>query len=616
MKKNPVSAFIVFILFALILGGRCWKAESHPISWDVGGYYLYLPAQFIYHDPGLVNYEKFDSLRARYEVSNTFYQVTISPTGKRVIKYTLGNSVLYAPFFLVGHTIASLGHYPTDGFSVPYQQSLLWGTFIYAALALWFARKILLHFFKDTVVAFTLIAIVMGTNLYFTMSMDNLQSHYNLFFLYTLLIWSTLQFHGKPTFLRAGVMGLFAGLIILTRPTDVVGWAIPMLWGVGSLADLKNKLVGQLKYGLVFFMVAAVVFFPQMLYWKIYAGSWLYNSYNNPGEGLDLWTPHTLPFLFSYRKGWLVYTPLVWFIVFGIFLSARSKTKVWLPLLVYFIFNLWIISSWTCWWYAGSFSSRAMIQSYAVLIIPLGFFIQWIMSLKKPWSAMAKIGLSLVVLFTVFQTWQYAHGVLRSDRMTRAYYWRVFGATAYEPKNEKYLLKDKFLDTDTIPDAKKFTITREFTIDFNKQAGLKSEPKGRFIQLEGEPDYSLKLDSGQIFFTLLEASSSSMFTQYYAYLRVEGQLWNTGNSGTNPVDLVSELKYKGKTYGYAAKTLFREDTATVQGWRTFKMDYMFPDIRKPGDPFKTYFWLRGKQPAYVKKIRIYVLEAREFPELE
>jgi hypothetical protein len=363
-------------------------------------------------------------------------------------------------------------------------------------------------------------------------------------------------------------------------------------------------------------MVAAVIFFPQMVYWKIYAGSWLYNSYNNPGEGLDLWRPHTLSFLLSYRKGWLVYTPLVGCIMAGIFLSAGSKIKVFLPLFVFFIFNLWVISSWTCWWYAGSFSSRAMLQSYAVLMIPLGFFIQRISSLKKPWATVGKMGVSVVVLFCMFQTWQYAQGILKPDRMTRAYYWRVFGATTYTPENEKYLLKDKYLDTDTIPDAENFKITKEFIFDFNNQQGLDSVKAARFIQLEGEQDYSLTLDSNHIFYTLLEESTAQMMTQYYAYVRVQGQLWNTQSSINNPVDLVSEVKYKGKTYGYAAKTLFRADTAVVAGWRSFTMDYMFPDIRKKGDPFKTYFWLRGKQPAYVKNLRVYVLEAREFPELE
>ncbi len=147
MARHPRSFLVLLFLFVLMIGARLWKPNSHPISWDVGGYYLYLPAQFIYHDLALNDYNKFDSLRTKYEVSSTFYQVHQTPQGKRVIKYTMGNSILYAPFFCMGHIMAKVGNYPADGFSKPYQYAMHWGIFMYMFLALVFARKILLYFF-------------------------------------------------------------------------------------------------------------------------------------------------------------------------------------------------------------------------------------------------------------------------------------------------------------------------------------------------------------------------------------------------------------------------------------------------------------------------------------
>ncbi|MCB0815419.1 MAG: hypothetical protein KDB87_19920, partial [Flavobacteriales bacterium] len=46
-------------------------------------------------------------------------------------------------------------------------------------------------------------------------------------------------------------------------------------------------------------------------YWKVYGGAWIFDSYQNPGEGLDLFYPHLHRFLFSFRKGWFIYTPLM-----------------------------------------------------------------------------------------------------------------------------------------------------------------------------------------------------------------------------------------------------------------------------------------------------------------
>jgi hypothetical protein len=616
MRKNPVSALMIFLLFVGLIAGRLWKPNLHPISWDVGGYYLYLPAGFIYHDLGIHDYNKFDSLRVKYEVSSTFYQVYKTPKEKRIIKYTMGNSVLYAPFFFTGHLIAKAGGYPADGFSEPYQQSLLWGTLMYAALALWFARKILLHFFKDGVTAFTLFSIVMGTNLFFILSMDNLQSHYNLFFLYTLLIWTTIRYHDRPSYSRAIVLGAFAGLIILTRPTDIVSWLIPILWGVGSLKDAWNKLTSHFKYFVVFGIIAAIVFLPQMIYWKIFAGSWLYNSYDNPGEGLDLWSPHTLPFLFSYRKGWLVYTPLVLLAIAGIFISIKHTSKVFLSLFLFFILNLWLVSSWTCWWYAGSFSSRAMVQSYAVLMIPLGFFISYISTRSRNIQLAGKTIVLMVVFLSMFQTWQYAEGILKMDGMTKAFYWRAFGAVKYKPENDRYVLKNKLLETDTIPDPENYLVSKEYTFNWENPAKIAPDVYKRLVPGENGTGYCLKIDSGQVFFTLFEKEYKSLTDKYYAYARVEGDIKNTGAYAENPVELVRTMVHKGGLYFYSSTTILKENDAELNTWNHFKIDYIFPDIRSSSDKFKTYFWLRGTQPVFFKNLKVQVLEARNFPELE
>jgi hypothetical protein len=613
---NRISLLVVFALFLLMLICRTWKPHERPISWDVAGYYLYLPNSFIYHDPGMKNFNRIDSLRNTYQFSPTFYQVYHTPQQSWVIKYTMGNSVLYAPFFFVGHIMAGIQDYPQDGFSKPYQQCLMWGTLIYGLLALWFARKILLHFFTDKIVAFTLLMIVLGTNLFFILSMDNLQPHYNLFFLYTVFIWATIVYHQNPGFKKAFLLGVVGGLIVLARPTDVVIGLIPLFWGIKTPADAWKKLRSQFRYLVFAGVVAGIVFFPQLLYWKKYAGEWLYNSYNNPGEGLDLWSPHTWPFLFSYRKGWLVYTPMVIFMMLGILISIRSKEKIFVGLLLFFVVNLWLVSSWTCWWYAASFSSRAMVQSYAVLMIPLGYFVQFISSKGKLISLSTKSMMVLVMCLCVFQTWQYAEGILTYDRMTRAYYWRVFGKTHKDPANDQYLLKDKFLGTDTIPDRENFRIVSNYLFDFNNQYGFDTETASRFVQLEGETDYSLKLDSAHVFYTIIEDSCAKMTDKYYAYIRVEGDIQNEAGFQQNPVELIRTTVHKNQLYGYESDQILRYNTSTERIWRHFTYDYILPDLRSKKDLFKTYFWLRGSKPVYIKNLKVAVLEAKEFPELE
>ncbi|MBK6776976.1 MAG: hypothetical protein IPG74_14450 [Flavobacteriales bacterium] len=56
---------------------------------------------------------------------------------------------------------------------------------------------------------------------------------------------------------------------------------------------------------------ALIAVSPLFIYWKVYAGSFFWDSYQNPGEGLDIFYPHIHNFLFSFRKGWLLYSPLI-----------------------------------------------------------------------------------------------------------------------------------------------------------------------------------------------------------------------------------------------------------------------------------------------------------------
>lgn len=69
------------------------------LSWDVFGYYLYLPFKFIYHDLGLTNDSVVHSIIAEYQNTGTFYQASKLPNGNYVMKYSMGISFLCS-FFL------------------------------------------------------------------------------------------------------------------------------------------------------------------------------------------------------------------------------------------------------------------------------------------------------------------------------------------------------------------------------------------------------------------------------------------------------------------------------------------------------------------------------------
>lgn len=190
-----------------------------------------------------------------------------------------------------------------------------------------------------------------------------------------------------------------------------------------------------------------LVWLPQMVFWKINAGHWLFYTYGD--EGFFFTRPALLKGLFSWRKGWLLYTPMMALSLTGfVFLKKRIPQAFW-PLLVFSLLNIWIITSWWSWWYGGSLGMRPMIDSYSLLALPLAAFVAWLLEKKRN----VKIsGLTLILLLnyhSVFQTFQYYYGAIHWDSMSRKAYFSSFGHLRPQPD-----FKDK-LDPPDYKAAKK-----------------------------------------------------------------------------------------------------------------------------------------------------------------
>ncbi len=122
---HPWSLAAFLFLAAAIVFGRFllprWLTYDwlSIISWDVVGYYLYLPATFIHHDAGIKDFSWLQGILDTYKPTIGFYQAYTGPAGEYVMKYTMGLAILYEPFFFIAHWIAPVLGYPADGFSLP-----------------------------------------------------------------------------------------------------------------------------------------------------------------------------------------------------------------------------------------------------------------------------------------------------------------------------------------------------------------------------------------------------------------------------------------------------------------------------------------------------------------
>ncbi len=413
-----ITLLLIFILCSrIILIRGLYKQENGVIIHDINYYYAYLPATFIEHDPTLQFLD--DSTR---DFHHRYWHLD-APNGGHVLKMSMGMSYLYSPFFLMGHVVANLTNKPTDGFSKPYQFFMSLSGLFYMLFGLWFLRKILLNYFTEFVTAATLIILGLGTNLFFYSVQEGPMTHAPNFFLFSLILYLTIRWHNEATWWQTIGLGLAMGIAILIRPTNVIIGLIPFLYNVYSRHSIGGKWHWMLTYrkkliGIAIFILLPWI--PQLIYWKTVTGHWLFYSYLN--ESFYFTNPHILESLFSFRKGLFIYTPLMSFAFYGLFLLKKRLPQFRFAFWIFTVANIFIISSWWCWWYGGSFGMRAYIEMYALWSIPLAVCIEKIVSAQMllRWSALCLF--SLLLLLNIFQSIQYWNGALHWDGMNYKLY--------------------------------------------------------------------------------------------------------------------------------------------------------------------------------------------------
>ena len=420
--KSPSFYSILFIATVLIwinFNIRKWK-ENDVIKSDVVSYYAYLPAFVIENSPDL----SFTDGKEEFYTNHNRYWPQIAPNGKKVIKTTMGMAFLYSPFFLIAHTEAKMKGLPQDGFSQPYHKWIHLSGVFYCLIGLIFLRKILLKFYNEIITTIVLLLLVFGTNLFHYTTAEAALSHAPDFALIAIFIYTSMNWLEDKQLSTSVFLGLIFGLIILIRPVNILIAIFPLLYNVTSFSSFRLRIKSlflEWKPLLIITVFSFAVFFPQMIYWKYITGSWLFNSY--VGEQFYFLNPHILEGFFSYRKGWLLYTPLMIFSITGFYFLYKNQRNFFLPVIVFFVINCYVVFSWWCWWYGGSMGMRPMIDSYALMAIPLAALIRWVLIKRK---AILTITFSLIALiFTalnVFQSWQLRNGIIHWDSMTKESY--------------------------------------------------------------------------------------------------------------------------------------------------------------------------------------------------
>lgn len=409
--KVLVRWFVPFLFIAslgltLNMHSRRTYDSYHDVIWsDAAGYYVYLPATFIY------DYDANSFPAGVVEKTGEGFDLK---EGKVKTKYFMGTAVLCAPFFLVAHLTDSQG----DGFSKRYHRALTFAALFYTMLGLFFLQKVLTARFGIKTAALTILFIYLGTNLYYYTIDKAGMSHAYSFFLFTLVVYLTNRLHAQYRLRTFIILVLSVSLIALIRPTN----ALIVLWVVFGYGwtSFKTTFLGSkfLRHVAISLIALGVVWLPQFMYWNYLTGSPFHYAYS--GEGFDYTlNPQVIQLWFSANNGWLVYSPIMIFALYGIRMMIRKGEQGGRTIGVILIVATYILASWWCWWYGCSYGSRSYVEYYALLAIPLACVLQRSMQATARWIPASLItvmvGLCVVNLMMIYEyddcyygtTWDY-----------------------------------------------------------------------------------------------------------------------------------------------------------------------------------------------------------------
>ncbi|WP_324673399.1 hypothetical protein [Hymenobacter sp. GOD-10R] len=383
---------------------------------------MYLPSAFINHDLGDGSY--VTNVRYSYHKDEgPVYGLVELDNGRKVFKYPIGMALFYAPYFTAAHAYALATGESADGFSVSYQQFVALGCLAYVLIGLWILGLELRQYFSDSTAALAMLVVGLGTNLLYYATFETAMAHGTLFMLNALLLRLTRQWYQSGRWKYILGLGLTLGLIGLVRPSELLMAGVPVLWGISGWKSVPQRFLywqkhlGQVVVAVLLFGAVSSI---QLLFWKTVGDKWVINFY--PGEHFDFLHPHLVEGLFSFKKGWLIYSPLMAFALLGLFFLRRDAPDVWLPALILIPLGVYIIFSWEQWWYGGGFGARPVIGLYPLLSLGLASFWQRIIRVK----AAALVLVSCLVLLNLVQIRQYSLGILDCCDMTREKYKQHF----------------------------------------------------------------------------------------------------------------------------------------------------------------------------------------------
>jgi len=569
------SLILIYILLVRFAGSLNnyesghWQSEIYS---DKSGYYIYLPATFIY---GFHQDTYPDSID--FKLGNGFGFVN----GKMVNKYTCGVAIVTSPFFLATHLYQRASGGIADGFSPAYFNFTYTASVFYflaGLISLWFFIR---KRYGSATSALTLLFISAATNLFYYTFREPLLSHVYSFALFSFLLTLTDKLWQKPERKFLILTAVVAALIILIRPSNIIFLPVILFLDLTSISQLKQRLQFLFKpiNLLIIISVTLIVILPQLVYWHFLWGQFIHYSYAN--EGFSNWNnPQILKVLFSPENGLIPYTPAVLVIFAGIiFMLLKRHQNRWLVSGIILI-HLYLTASWHLPSFGCGFGHRTFVEYYALMAIPLAAVLEFIISNRKKLLIFLFVPLFLYLIYYNVRfsiaydkcylnanSWETYHHYAVKQKLIPFRQSRFDWQTGYE-QNDKFLKPGKLILKSELANTgifvNKLSPETEFSDAFHVD----------LIQIIDGEIYSAQVNINTL---ISEAEGNSL--------------------------LVCAIIENGKTIYYSSIALELSGNFSPGNWTTIKHEFELPFIPVQGE-MKIFIWNKAHKEILLDEFHV------------
>jgi len=478
---------------------------------------------------------------------------------------------------------------------------------IITLIGLWIVLR--RYFTAGTTVA-TLLLLVLGTNFFLMSVYSGAIQASILLALMVLVVWMTRKWHEKPGWAEAIIAGLAMGCLIFIKPAGFASILLFFFWGAYNKETFNKKwhlFKDNPEQVILIFSLFFTGLLLRMILPQAFEGT-LLSDYVQYKRAFYFLAPNLWMVLFSIKNGWLIYTPLVLISIPGFYLLAeRNKRIFYVTFLFSLTFILFLASSPDV-TTPDNYSQSRMTEIFAVLFIPIGYFVSWVQ--EGRWLRKTAFGLILTALvgLNLFQTWQYQTKILNPSVTTPEYYRAAFLKT--HVSMETRMLQEFY----TMDMSSYLTDESDFKISTIAFRDFENDPNGFKGHIEDKIVYSgksaIRLDTSLRFTPTVSTCISKLPSTYPLGFRLSAVVYSETEFRDNPASLVITLMHKGQPYRYKARPV-GEMHPEKGKWNYVSLEYVIPRQPDPAEELSLYVWYTGKTAMYVDDVKVELFEPKK-----